>query len=62
MKYFALMIALVQGLALVGVLAIIQAIVQAFAPTWHLPFSVWWGMLLCLPGLAMAAMMHRHIR
>lgn len=54
MPAFALAIAAVQGLVVVGVLYLIQAVVQAFVPTWHLPFSVWWGLLFCLPGIAMA--------
>lgn len=55
MKFFALAFAAVQGLFVVGGLALIQAIVQAFSPEWSLPFSVWWGLSASLPGIAMAA-------
>lgn len=58
MKLFVLMIALLQGLLGAGALALLQAIVLAFVPAWELPFSPWWGLLLCLPGLAMAYLFH----
>jgi hypothetical protein len=51
-KLFGLAIAAIHGFLVVGLLALIQAIVQAFRPEWVLPFSIWWGLLFCLPGLA----------
>lgn len=52
MKLFGLAISAVQGGVAVGLLALLQAVVQAFRPEWELPFSIWWGLLFCLPGLA----------
>jgi len=52
-KIFTVVAAL-QGLILVGILAIIQSVVQAFQPAFHMPFSIWWGLLLSIPGLLMA--------
>lgn len=59
MRPIFLTIGLAQGLAVVGVLFLIQAIVQSFAPGWSLPFSVWWGMIFSLPALAMAVFAQR---
>jgi hypothetical protein len=52
---FALIIALVQGLAATGILALLNAIVVAFNPAFILPFSIWWGMVFSIPGLAISA-------
>ncbi len=59
MKLFVLFISLLQGLALVAGLAVTEAIVQAFKPAFELPFSIWWGLLMCLPGLVMTYLFHR---
>ncbi len=59
MKAMGLFIGAFHGLVAVGALALLQAIVQAFAPAWHLPFSVWWGLLAALPGLGFAAFLSR---
>ena len=59
MKLAAVIIALAQGLIVVGLLALVQAVVQAFSPAWTLPFNVWWGMVLSLPGLAMFSLFRR---
>lgn len=54
MRLFTLVIAAVQGLCVVGALALVQAIVQVFRPEWHLPFSIWWGLVVSLAGIALA--------
>jgi len=53
------MVAILQGLMAVALLAILQAVLQIWAPNFQLPFDVWWGMLLCAPGLMMAAAARR---
>ena len=50
MKYLFIAIAAIQGLFGVGALALLEVIVQAFRPEWHLPFSVWWGLLMGAPA------------
>ena len=53
MKYLFIAIAAIQGLFGVGALALLEVIVQAFRPEWHLPFSVWWGLLMGAPATVM---------
>lgn len=60
MKLIALAAATIQGLTIVGILALLEVVVQAFRPEWSLPFSVWWGLLFCLPGIALAAYAAKH--
>lgn len=62
MKIFGLAIGAIHGLIVVGALAILEALVQAFRPAWELPFSIWWGMLFCLPGIAFALLAARFDR
>lgn len=59
MKLVIFAVALLQGAMLVGILALIQAIVHAFAPAWQMPFSPWWGMLFAIPGLLMGHAFNR---
>lgn len=56
MQLLTIGIAVIQGLALVGILALLEAIVAAFAPGFELPFSVWWGMIGTVPGLAISVL------
>ena len=59
MKVYSLIIGVFQGLLAVGALYLIQSIVQAFRPEWHLPFSPWWGLITCLPGIGFAVFASR---
>lgn len=60
MSKLAIIIALFQGLFVTGLLAIIDAVIVAINPEAPgLPFSVWFGMLFSIPGLAIAYFWHR---
>ena len=54
MPFLMLVAGLVGGLVAVGLLLLLQAILQAFHPGWTLPFSAWWGLLLSLPAALVA--------
>lgn len=54
MKFLAFAIAIVHGLLATFALFAIELIVSAFADGFSWPFSVWWGMVAMLPGLAIA--------
>lgn len=43
-----------QGVIAVALLALLQAVIAAFADGFELPFSIWWGMMLAIPGVAMS--------
>ena len=59
MKWFVLVIGAVQALVGVGLLYLVQAIIQAFSPGWLLPFSPWFGLLVGLPALAMSVIFRK---
>lgn len=44
-----------QGLAVTFVLYLLEVVIGALSQGFHLPFSVWWGMVASVPGIAMAA-------
>lgn len=46
---------LVGGLVVVGALMLLEAVMRGFSAGWTLPFSAWWGLILGLPGLLVAA-------
>ena len=54
MKLFAATLGLGWGLILVSILSLIEVVVQAFVPNFVLPFSIWWGLVISLPGFAFA--------
>lgn len=51
MKWFGIGAGVFMGLLFVGILAVVEAAVQGIAdnPEWTLPFSIWWGLIFCLP-------------
>ncbi|HEY0312215.1 MAG TPA: hypothetical protein VGC56_06935 [Allosphingosinicella sp.] len=51
MPFMMLIAAIVGGLIAVGVLLLLQSVVQASHPGWTLPFSAWSGLLLSVPAL-----------
>lgn len=53
MSIFFIIIAIVQGFAAVGLLALLEAIINHFSPGFSLPFSYWWGMIVALPTFGM---------
>jgi membrane protein implicated in regulation of membrane protease activity len=56
MPFLMLVAGLVGGLAAVGLLLLLEAVLRAFHPGWTLPFSAWWGLLLALPAMSAAIM------
>lgn len=59
MPAVVVVMALLQGVAAVGLLLLLEALIRIFAPGWELPFSAWWGLLFALPGLAFASFIAR---
>lgn len=43
---------MIHGVIAVALLALLQAVIGAFADGFELPFSIWWGMMLAIPGIA----------
>lgn len=41
------------GLVVTALLYLAQLVIGAFSDGFVWPFSVWWGMLACLPGIGM---------
>lgn len=61
-KLFMLVITALQGIGVVALFAIVKSLGEAFAPSYVFPFNIWWGLLMCLPGLGMAAFFHKEFR
>lgn len=57
-KIFAT-IAVFQGIFIVGGLLLLRAIVQAFIPTFVLPFSIWWGLVIAIPTFVILFFFHK---
>ncbi len=52
MPFLFVVVGLIQGLLIVGFLAVVQAVAIAFLPTFVMPFSIWWGMIMSVPAIA----------
>jgi hypothetical protein len=59
-RFIALAIGAIHAAIGVTLLFMLQVIVQAFSPDWELPFSYWWGAVLCLPCLVITCLPETH--
>ena len=60
MKYLFPIVGALQGLAIVAILALVKALAEAAIPDFTFPFSIWCGMLLSIPGIAMGLWIGRN--